>query len=293
MDDKTKVTDIVMEIERRFDGLTPQLQIAARYILGAPDDVALYSMRKIASRAGVKPATMIRLAAKLSFENYNDFRDKFRKRIASPSRGYAARARQMQLRNSKDEEGSLLTEMLEAERENVDLTFENISKDMINEAAKALLKAEKVYIVGLRKCYPIAFFFSYATKDFLKPSCLVQGGAGFFREEISEITDRDAVLVVAFDPYTRETVEAAMMAAGVGANIIAVTDSVVSPLAKNANQVFIAANRSPSFFRSLVGAMTIVQALVAEIVTHIGEDAVRILDQADKRRRANNVYWNN
>ncbi len=288
----TDKLDIVREVENGFDTLSPQLQVAARYIVGFPDDVALYSMREIATRAAVKPATMVRLASKFGYANYNNFRDDFRKRISMPASGYAARAREMQLRNSNARGNSLVFDMLEAERDNIERTFDVISDEMLAKAAMSIVAAEKVYIIGLRKCFPIAYFFKYATRDFFATSRLIQGSAGLFREEISDMTDRDVVLAIAFDPYTRETVEAVNMARKAGSQLIAITDSIVSPLARDAHQVFIAANRSPSFFRSLAGALTIVQALVAAIVTHIGDPAIEALDQSDKRRRANHIYWN-
>lgn len=285
--------DVIWEIENRFHSLSPQLQVAARFILSAPDDIALYSMREIASRAGVQPATMVRLASKIGYGNYNKLRDAFRKRITTPSTGYAARARQLQLRSSATLGGGLGADMLEAERDNIEISFAAITDEKMAQTAASFVGAERIYIVGLRKCFPIAYFFYYATRDFFPNARLVQGIGGLFREEISDMTDKDVVLVIAFDPYTRETVEAANMARKAGSTLVAVTDNNVSPLSKGADQVFIAANRSPSFYRSLAGALIIVQMLVAAIVNNIGDAAVELLDRSDNRRRAAKIYWNN
>jgi DNA-binding MurR/RpiR family transcriptional regulator len=279
-------------VEEHFESLSPQLQLAARYVLSAPDDVAVYSMREIAGRADVKPSTMLRLANKLGFENYNLLRDAFRERISKPANGYAARARSLQLRN-QSVDGSLVAEMAEAEQANIVSTFAAITDEDLKLAAEDFLKAEKVFIVGLRKCAPIASFFQYATRVFFNNSRLVTGCAGMFAEEISQIEANDAVFAVAFDPYTRETVEAINQARTVGARIIVVTDNNVSPLTHGATHTFIAANRSPSFYRSLTGALSIVQALVAAIVTALGDGAVQALEKSDENLRAHQTYWKN
>ncbi|MEH6402579.1 MAG: MurR/RpiR family transcriptional regulator [Sneathiella sp.] len=284
--------DAVKNIKDCFNSLSPQLQIAARHILDAPNDVALYSMREMAARSSVKPATMVRLATKLGYKNYNELRDEFRKRISAPKTGFAARARLMQLRSHDAHEKGLVSDIFGAESDNIEQTYQLITDEELNNAAAALIQAEKIYVVGLRKCFPVAYFFHYATRDFFASCNLVQGYAGLFHEEVSHMTERDTVLVVAFDPYTKETVEAANLARKSGAKIIAVTDSDVSPLAADADYVFIAANRSPSFYRSLVGALSIVQSLVAAVVTKLGDKAVTILELSDKRRRENKVYWN-
>jgi len=284
--------DIMKKIRDCFVSLSPQLQIAARHILDAPDDVALYSMREMAARSSVKPATMARLAAKIGYENYNDFRNEFRQLISTPKTGFAARARLMQLKSHDAREKGLVSDVWGAERDNIEQTYQEITDEKLNDAASALVQAKTIYIVGLRKCFPVAYFFDYATRDFFDSCKLVHGYAGLFQEEISQINKGDIVLVIAFDPYTTETVKAANMARKSGAKIIAVTDSEVSPLATDADYIFIAANRSPSFYRSLVGALSIVQSLVAAVVTTLGDRAVTILEQSDKRRRENKVYWN-
>ena len=54
-----QVTD---RIEAEFPRLSPQLKRAARYVLDSPDDVALSSMRALATRADVHPSALVRLA---------------------------------------------------------------------------------------------------------------------------------------------------------------------------------------------------------------------------------------
>ncbi|WP_169544641.1 MurR/RpiR family transcriptional regulator [Sneathiella aquimaris] len=283
--------DLIQALEVEFDSLSPQLKNAARYIISAPDEIALYSMREIAGRAKVAPATMVRLADRFGYDTYNKFRDDFRKRIAAPVTGYAARARALRHRQNIVGGSSLGSEMLAAEKENLIGTYQAISNDQLELAAEACLAARKIYVVGLRKCFPIAYFFHYGTRLFFPSSVLVQGQAGLFREEISQIGKEDLVFAVAFEPYTRETVETSEAAREAGATRIVITDSSVSPLAKDAEFVFIASNRSPSFYRSLTGALSIAQALVAAIVSKTGDQAIEALDQMDAKLRSSNTYW--
>lgn len=289
--DRRQSSDILREIEGRYEGLSPQLQMGARFILDSPRDVAVYSMREIAARAEVKPSTMVRLANKLGFSNYIELRDEFRRRYSEQSSGYAARARRLQLRTVGDKD-SLIADMMSAEVSNIQNTLDGFTDADLEAAALDFLKAKKVHIVGLRKCYPIAHFFKYATRAFFNDSHLIQGMAGMFPEEMEQIGSDDILLAAAFDPYTRETVEAVKYAHSVGAKTAVITDTTVSPLAAGATHLFVAANASPSFYRSLSGALIIVQALVAAIVTALGDPAVQALERSDKGLRRNNTYWN-
>ena len=284
--------DLLVDIEANYEHLSPQLKQAARYVLSAPDEIAVYSMREIADRASVKPPTMLRLATKLNYISYNEFRDAFRQRISAPQSGYAARARRLQVHQSKDGKQELVAEMAETEHYNIQKTFEQIDAEDFALAAESMVAAGTVFIVGLRKCFSLATFFHYATRVLLKRSHLITGTGGMFHEEVSQISSKDVVLAIAFEPYTYETVEAVNAAKKAGATIVAVSDSTVSPLATAATYTFIAANRSPSFYRSLSGALLILQALVAALVTELGPAAVDALDGSDQKLRKHNTYWN-
>lgn len=287
----TENPDILNAIEKEFEQLSPKLRLAARFVLDSPDRVALHSMREVAAQADVLPPTMMRLVKRLGFSSYNDFRDRFRDRISPQTGTYAARARQLQLRNSLATSSGFLNEMSDTDRRNIEQTFAGLDEASLRAVAQAFIDAKTVYIVGLRKCFPIAFYIHYALRNFFPSARLLEGRAGLFREEISFITEEDTVLVIAFDPYTKETVRAARAARDAGATLASLTDSVVSPLAEGADYLFLAANRSPSFYRSLVGAMAIAQALVAAVVDILGAAAVEKLENSEARLRRSNAYW--
>jgi len=69
------VPSILVRLRDACNTLSPQLRHAARYLLGRPDEVAFSSMRQIAGRAGVQPATMVRLTQRLG---YDELREPFR-----------------------------------------------------------------------------------------------------------------------------------------------------------------------------------------------------------------------
>ena len=170
IDDKQ---DILKVIEREYVQLSPQLQLAARFALDRPDRIAFYSMREAAAQADVLPPTMLRLAKRLGFETFNEFRNRFRDRIEAPSDSYAARARRLQMRDEPSIGSGLLQEISDADMRNIQRTFEVIDDVAIMAAADAFIQAETVNVIGLRKCFPIAFYFHYATRVFFPNARLI------------------------------------------------------------------------------------------------------------------------
>ena len=62
-------------------------------------------------------------------------------------------------------------------------------------------------------------------------------------------------------------------------------------LAASAAHVLVVAKESPSFFGSLVGALSLSQALVAALVARGGGAAIDALDSTERHLDAFEVYW--
>ena len=78
-------------------------------------------------------------------------------------------------------------------------------------------------------------------------------------------TSRDAVIAVSFSPYAAESLTQAQELAGRGVPIIAITDSVFSPLAASATHWFEVSEADYAGFRSLSASMALAMALPVAI----------------------------
>ncbi len=87
------------------------------------------------------------------------------------------------------------------------------------------------------------------------------------------------------------TIDAIEYAADVGVRIIAVTDKLVSPVAKRATQTIITHNKSTSFYQSLTGALAVNHALITFLAANTGGNAVQILKEAEQQLAKFEVYW--
>src|SRR3546814_11056269 len=75
-----------------FDGLSAQLQAAARFVLDHPREVALLSMREQARRAGVQAATMTRLAKAIGLDGYEALRQSYADALRGERGGFLGKA---------------------------------------------------------------------------------------------------------------------------------------------------------------------------------------------------------
>src|SRR5262245_13140395 len=153
-----------------FDALPRQLRSAARWVLDHPEEVALLSMRAQASRAGVPPVTMTRLAQRLGFDGYDDVRDLYAQSVRRRSIGFADKGGALVARGKADGESRLLSDMLNAAGGNVEHLLSSDVLAQVRAAARVLGDARRLYALGQRSSFGVAFHFHYAA-SFLGADC--------------------------------------------------------------------------------------------------------------------------
>lgn len=265
-------SSLIKRLEARFGDLSPQLQRAARYILDHPEEIGLHSMRRIADLAGVTPTTLVRLAREMDCDGYAAFRRPFKAYLSRRSRGYADRAHDLRLR-SGGVAADLLRDLVVADQTNVERTLLGAGPERLERVVEMMANARRVYIIGLRKCYPIAHYLHYAYSVFRGNAYLVTDFAGTLPDQLKGLGPDDVMVAISITRYSRQTVRCAAFAASHGAKVIALTDSAVSPLVPHANERLVLAHDTPSVFRSLTGALSLAQALIALLVVREGEAA--------------------
>jgi DNA-binding MurR/RpiR family transcriptional regulator len=286
----TAYPETLRRIVDSYAKLTPELQKAAQYMLDHPEEVGLNSMRKVAGEAGVKPATISRLSKALGYSEYEQLREPFRERLRGREPDFSSRLKDVQQRGSGDAR-ALYEEHRSQELRNVERTLFDEQLPVLLDAVDTLWSSRRVYVLGLRGAFAPAFLFHYAFQLFRDRCHLLDTQAGVFADHLRGIGEQDSMLVVSFPPYTQLTIDAVTYAAEAGVRIIAVTDSVVSPVASAARHTIITQNASPSFYHSLTGALSVCQALITLLVAKSGADAVKIVQEAETQLSRISAYW--
>ncbi|HEY2000325.1 MurR/RpiR family transcriptional regulator [Paraburkholderia sp.] len=273
-------------IRARFSELSPQFQVGAAFLLDHPDEVAVSSMRKVAERALVQPASLVRLSQQLGFPGWNELRNLFVARVRTRPEPLASRARSLVKANARD---ALANDLLVAQQHNLDVTAAHNARVTV-ETARLLRRAPHVHVAGFRSCYAVAFGLVYGYRLFRSAVSLLTGEAGTLEMQLRTIQRDSATIVISFAPYSVEAARVAEAALEKGSKLIAITDSAVSPIALNADKVLIFSHESPSFFPSLVAATAIAESLVAHLLALEGADAVAELEIAEKSLHTKGAY---
>ena len=126
------------------------------------------TVREIAEAANVKPNTVVRMARQAGFDGYEDFRAPFRDAIRAGTVDLGDRARWLQEIAKSGDLGGLYADMVGAALKNVQDSFENLSVDQLEAAAKAIWNSRNVYTMGVGVNHTNAQNFTY-----LASTCLL------------------------------------------------------------------------------------------------------------------------
>lgn len=286
--DKRKIDKL---IEENFDSLPRVLQQAARFAIANPTDLALDSMRTVAKKAGVQPASMVRFVQKLGFDTYESFREPFKvwlaEHNASPLIGRASALRKGP---HGDANAQLLNELYDTETKNLADTLGPERYDDIARALAHLQKARRIFVLGLRSLFSAAYYFNYVCGMFLDNVTLVSSTGGTFADDLRRIDERDVLLAFSYHPYTQDALRAIEFGAKQGAVVVVITDSQVAPAAPHSSVLLIAPNATPSLLPSVIPALAMAQTLAALLLANSDEDSLKEIAKSEGQLRHFNVY---
>src|SRR5690606_8714783 len=196
----------------------------------------------------------------------------------------------LQQRGREDATEGLAKELLVADSQNLDHLLKPEALDAIKEARDTLAQARHIYIAGLRSLFPAAFYFNYACAMFMENTTLLTGIGGAFADGLRRARPKDTLLVFSYQPYARDTISAVAFAHKQGLNIVTVTDSVLSPIARQAKTLIVVSNTTPSLFPSVVPALSVAQTLVAMLVAKGGAASLKEIERSEAQLNQFSVY---
>ena len=281
--------ELIDTLSRTLPDLSPQLQRAATFILDNPGSVAVDSMRAMAAKADVSPPTMLRLAQRLGFDNYESFRDVFKKSVAHGSYGDRAN----DLRRATDQEGipGLVDATVAAGIAGMDRFHDPVFVRDVERTADLIIAADRRFVLASGASFGQGISFQYVCRMALPDISLVNGFGIRAIDDIASVRKGDVVIAISTGPYSSRTIEAAIFAKQRGAEIVAVTDRRASPVAQISEASIIIQTTGPHYFPSMITLNATLEILSAVITVKLGAEAVTNISEFEKNMRVNGYHW--
>ena len=281
---------LLERVKHDYAKMPTQARRVARWLVERPDDVALLSTREQARSLGVAPATLTRFAKQFGFAGYDALRGVSQRRLRARAAAFAPEARRMVARRKTSGPQALAEGVFNSLAANLEMLRDETKLASLQKAGRLLARGRRIYVLGNRSSYPVAYHFCYVASFGGAPAVLVDGPGGIGIDVMRGAGAGDVMLAVSVAPYTRATVEAAAHAAARRVDVVALTDSPLSPLAARARALLTVSTETPSFFHSMSAAFSLAETLAALVVADRGPKAVQATRRADQELRSLYAY---
>jgi DNA-binding MurR/RpiR family transcriptional regulator len=252
-------------IERAAD-LPRRLTQVATYAVENPDDVAFGTVASIAQSAGVQPSTLVRFSQALGYQGFSDLQEVFRSRLRDRVLNYDERLEQLRGHTANGSKTSLIFQGFADAAENSITSLRNkLDSAQLEQAVKLLADAETIYLIGLRRSFPISSYMSYAFGKLGVKNTLIASVGGLAAEDVGFATPRDRILAISFTPYASDTITLTQRAAAHQVPVVAITDSPFSPLVPIAATWFEIQEGNFEGFRSLAATLALAMTLTVAV----------------------------
>lgn len=288
MKPKPEPQGVMQLIRANYDSMSKSQQRVAEFLLTHGLEAVYLSAARIAEVVDVSHSTVVRTAQAIGFEGFPDLQsalqEQFLGRINSAS-VYQLGARKLISEMAEQQEeastAAILQRVMITDAKNIENLLPNISIVDFEAAVDLLINAPRVFVIGLRSSAPLALNFGQGLRQ-IRPNCfMLQPGMGDMADQITMVGEGDVMFTLCFGRYMRDTLRAMDYARSVGARVITVTDTTLSPAAKRADITF-TVRYGVWFYGASVALLSFLNALIAVMLLRQGDSAQKRLEQIDK-----------
>lgn len=263
--------DVISNIKNSLDSFSKGQRSIALYILDNYDKAAFMTASGLGKATGVSESTVVRFAVELGYEGY----PQLQKSLQEIIRNRLTNVQRMEVTTAKIGENDVLKTIMQADMDKLRQTVDGLDDKEFLAAVETIATADKIYILGTRSCSALASFLGfYLNLIFKDVKTISTSSASETFEQLYRVGEKDAVIAISFPRYSSRTVKAVSYAASKGAGVIALTDSMNSPIIPYAAHSLIARSDMSYFVDSLVAPLSIINAIIVALVLR-NKDTVR------------------
>ena len=279
--------DILMLLQTKAPTFSKGQRAIARFITEAYDKAAFMTASKLGKTVGVSESTVVRFAVELGYEGYPQMQKAMQEMVLNR----LTSVQRIGVANDRIGDQDVVSSVLQADMEKLRETAECVERESFRAAVDAILNAKHIYVLGVRSAAALANFFGYYLNYmFDNIHMITTSGTGEMFEKLVGVGPDDAVVAFSFPRYSTSTLKGAQYCRSVGAKVIGITNSKLSPLAESCDHVLIAKSDMVSLVDSLVAPLSVVNALIVALAAGREQTLSKTFDTLERVWETYNVY---
>ena len=293
---------LAKRLKTEMDSFTPRQRGLAEFILQNPESLAFLTITDLARKVGISEATITRFCSILGYQGYAHLCREVQQAIQSELSmvGRFQLVRSMGPRFVGPRSPSAFERVLSNEIENLINLTRNIRTAEFYRCIDLMAAADQICIVGAMASVSLANYFSYMLEKIFPRVALLHGHGSTASAVCNSLTRHSIVFLISFPRYPRVTLELGQLAMQRGAQLIAITNSPVSPVVPLATITFLIPVGIVSFVDAYAAPIAFINALVTGLSErnpkatqrslnifdeYVGEEGLFVWSNTKKRAR--------
>lgn len=244
---------------------TNRMLDAGAWVIANQRVVALETLSVMAEKSQLTPSIFVRLAKAMGFDGFSDMQRLFRAPLhdafpASLSERISHSLGDEVVQDPADVR-AIGRSFCRANSASLAHLGGRLDDMPLDAAMDMIVAARTVHILGLDRSFPVAAYFAYALRRANVQTIHITGMGSLAAEQVATMRPGDLLISISFPPYAQNTIDASAAARLAGRDIVAITDSPVSPITEGAATVLTVDDAELHGFRSLTAVMSLVETL--------------------------------
>lgn len=187
--------DIMSILQEKAPTFSKGQRKIAQYITEAYDKAAFMTANKLGKTVGVSESTVVRFAVDLGFDGYPSMQKSMQEMVLNR----LTSVQRIGVANDRLGDQDVVSMVIHSDMEKLRQTEETVSREEFAASVNAILKAKRIYILGVRSVAPLANFLGYYLNYMFNNVHVISGySAGEMFEKIVGVNHEDVVVAFSF-----------------------------------------------------------------------------------------------
>ena len=279
--------DILALLEKNASTFSKGQRKIAAFITESYDKAAFMTASSLGKAVGISESTVVRFAVELGYDGYPSMQKAMQEMVLNR----LTSVQRIEVANDRIGNQDVLSMVLQSDADKLRQTNETVNREDFQAAVQAILGARRIYILGVRSAAMLVSFMGYYMNYmFDNVHVVTTSGASEIFEKLVNVNQDDVVIAFSFPRYSAATVKGVQYCRSVGAKIIGITNSHLSPLGQISDYVLVAKSDMVSLVDSLVAPLSVVNALIVALAAGREQEMEKTFDTLEKVWEEYHVY---
>ncbi|MDE6675461.1 MAG: MurR/RpiR family transcriptional regulator [Acetatifactor sp.] len=284
-----KEYDVLSRISDKYNKMSKSHKAIGTFILEHYDQAVFMTAARLGDALRISESTVVRFAAGIGYKGYPEFQRALEECVQSK----LSSVQKIDAKYGHSTQSELLTTVLSADIEKLQHTIQHLDAAAFETAVDTILEADHIYIMGLRSNEPLAEFLHFYLN-------MIRGNVILLKttsvsetfEQMIRIDEKDCFVGISFPRYSMRTLKAMEFANDRNAKVIAITDSIHSPMNLYSSCNLLARSDMVSIVDSLVAPLSVINALVVAMCLKCPQEVKQNLEMLEETWNNYQVYLN-